>query len=70
MQEHKFALGQSVRSLGISLPSLYGPPAVLMPAGSYDIVRLLPLAQGRPQYRIRSARDGHERVVMEDDLCV
>jgi hypothetical protein len=70
MREHKFTLGQSVRSLGVSLPSLYGPPAVLMPAGSYHIVRQLPPLQGRPQYRIRSAGDGHERVVVEDDLCL
>ena len=69
MQEHKFAAGESVRSPGTTSPSLYGRNVVLVPAGSYDIVRQLPPLEGRPQYRVRSAIDGHERVVVEDDLC-
>lgn len=69
MQEHKFALGQSVSSLGTTVATLYGPDMVLMPAGAYSIVRQMPPLQGRPQYRIRSVADGHERVVVEGDLC-
>jgi hypothetical protein len=32
-------------------------------------VRLLPFERGSPQYRIKSLRDGHERVVIESDIA-
>ena len=70
MQEHKFIAGQSVRSLGTTSTSLYGRNIVLMPAGIYDIVRTMPMLAGKLQYRVRSSSDGHERVVVEDDLCL
>ena len=36
--------------------------------GQYKIVRLLPENGGEPQYRIKSEREPHERVVKESDL--
>lgn len=36
--------------------------------GRFEIVRLLPVEHGNCQYRIRSAMDGHERVVQESEL--
>ena len=36
--------------------------------GSYAVVRLLPNDGSDREYRVRSARDGHERVVRESQL--
>lgn len=61
MTSHKFALGQEVefaanrRDLGI-------------PPGVYRIVRQLPAEGNDWQYRVRNARDGHERVTHESEL--
>jgi hypothetical protein len=68
MHEHKFAVGESVRSAGSTVPSLYGQPMVMMPAGAYQIVRQMPALDGRAQYHVRSVGDGHVRAVVESDL--
>jgi hypothetical protein len=39
-------------------------------AEQFEVVRLLPPANGDFQYRIRSTRDGHERIVVESELSV
>jgi len=36
----------------------------------FEVVRLLPAANGDFQYRVKSTRDGHERVVLESELSV
>ena len=36
--------------------------------GTYTVVRLLPNDGSDREYRVRSARDGHERVVRESQL--
>ena len=36
--------------------------------GSYEVVRQLPYGEGEFQYRIKSAREQHERVVKESEL--
>jgi len=36
--------------------------------GEFRVVRPLPDDGGEPQYRIKSAREPHERVVKESDL--
>ena len=60
MSEHKFAVGQIVEfSPGWSDKSLRGP---------YTIVRLFPKVGNSLQYRIRSKRDGHERMTSEEQL--
>ena len=61
MKTHKFAVGQTVR---------FSPGAQSSATlrGSYKIVRLLPAEANDYQYRVKSALDGHERVVKESQL--
>jgi len=43
--------------------------ASLIPPGRYKIIRLMPpTVAGNNQYRIKSLKDGHERLVTESDL--
>jgi hypothetical protein len=58
MPYHRYKLGQTVEAL----------PGALIPRGPFVIVRLLPLAGGEPQYRVRSTADGIERVVLESQI--
>jgi len=39
-----------------------------LPSGAYTVVRLLPIEGLDIRYRVRNARDGHERVVFEGQL--
>ena len=59
MAAHKFKVGQLV--------TIYSKRHAVW-AESFEIVRLLPHQDGEPQYRVRSTRDGHERVVFESEL--
>ena len=61
MSDHKFAVGQNVE---------FSPdwPIDDTTKGQYTIVRLYPKTDNTPQYRIKSQRDGHERMVTEDRL--
>jgi hypothetical protein len=61
MQSRKFAVGQHV----ILKQSAFHRT----PTDPFEIVRLLPFERGSPQYRIKSRRDGHERVVTESDIA-
>jgi hypothetical protein len=63
MPIHKFRVGQEV---------LFSPNAQDFQRlrGSYTIVRLLPSETRDQQYRVKSVRDGHERVVLESQLQV
>ncbi len=36
--------------------------------GDYKVLRELPETGGEPQYRVKSGREAHERVVNESDL--
>ncbi len=59
---HKFAIGQSV----VFTSHL---PGSVTPAGRYEVIRQLPVdMRGEPQYRIKSLRETHERVVRESQL--
>jgi len=60
MQVHKYKTGQTV--------TITPNRARATPRGPFKIVRPMPAEHGRNQYRVRSAMDGHERVVMESDL--
>jgi len=61
MSEHKFRIGQAVEIV----PSRrFDRPT----GGRYTIVRLLPAESNMPQYRIRNATDGRERVVHEGEI--
>jgi hypothetical protein len=61
MPYHRFKVAQTVVA-----PS--GGPGAVIPRGPLVIVRLLPLADGEPQYRVRSEADGHDRVVLERQI--
>ena len=61
MAAHKFKVGQRV-TLHSKRHGVF--------AEQFEVVRLLPFAVGGFQYRIRSTRDGHERVVFESELSV
>jgi hypothetical protein len=61
MSEHKFRVGQAVEYFASRrFDRLAG--------GSYTVVRLLPLDGNAPQYRIKSALDGRERMVHESEI--
>ena len=69
MSAHRFKSGQAVT---VAAPSKDGPPAARIgatPSGRYHVVRPLPRERGINYYRIKSDRDGHERVVMESELA-
>ena len=68
MQEHRFAVGQRVRSAGAGDSGFFGRPTMVMPPGDYEIVRHMPAIRNAWQYRVRSVLDGHERMVIETDL--
>ena len=55
MTTYKFKTGQTVAM-------------VTGPRGQFKIVRPLPEERGINLYRIKSATDGHERVVMEGEI--
>jgi hypothetical protein len=60
MAAHKYKMGQQV----IYYPpknSLFGP-------SKYKILRLLPIEDGEPKYRIKSATEDFERVATETQL--
>ncbi len=61
MPYHRFAVGQTVVA-----PS--GVRDALIPPGPYVIVRLLPPVGSEPHYRVKSAADGHERAVLEEQI--
>ena len=59
---HTFQVGQVVRAIG----RFYDRTGQ---EGVYEIVRLLrPDTDGVPKYRIRSAAQGKERVVMQQEI--
>ena len=61
MPHHSFAVGQMLEFD----PGKFDGTAA---RGSYAVVRLLPNDGSDREYRVRSARDGHERVVRESQL--
>jgi len=61
MMTHRFRLGQKVQLTG-------GFPRRFAAMGQYEIVRQLPNNGDEFQYRIKSTREPHERVVKESEL--
>ena len=61
MAYHKFKVGQTVNIIPNRLDRQ-------LPSGAYTILRLLPIEGLDIRYRVRNARDGHERVVFEGQL--
>jgi hypothetical protein len=62
MSPHKFVVGEMVDFLP-------GPGDANVPRGKYRIQRLQPSETREPQYRVKHAVDGHERVVSESNLA-
>lgn len=63
MPARKFAVGQSVR---------FSPDRHQQQESRserFKVTRLLPEADNQWQYRVKCERDGHERVVREDQLA-
>jgi hypothetical protein len=61
MPLHSFAVGQTIEFD----PGKFGETAA---RGIYTVVRPLPNDGSDREYRVRNARDGHERVVRESQL--
>jgi hypothetical protein len=59
---HKFKIGQTVDLI----PSTFRSAA----KGSYEIVGLRPVEDGKTEYRVKSRSEAHERVVAESDLIL
>lgn len=66
METHRYRVGQTVRFAGSSASRLIGE----RPSGNFRVVRLLPEYEGANQYRIESTSDGHQRVVVENELIL
>jgi len=60
MIAHKFKVGQVVGARTTLLANT--------PPGPYEIMRLLPPTGMINQYRVKSLKNGHERVIREDDM--
>ena len=61
MPRHRFEMGQKVM-----VPA--AGPHTLVLRGPYVVVRLLPIQDGEPGYRVHSEVDGHERALMESQI--
>ena len=61
MTYHKFKVGQTVNLIPNRLDRH-------LPSGAYTVLRLLPIEGLDIRYRVKNARDGHERVVLEGQL--
>lgn len=59
MAQHKYKVGDLV-TLARSV--------VKLPAGPYEVIRLLPADSPEPTYRIKSKSETHERVVREYEI--
>lgn len=60
LQIQKYKVGQSVEFAASDRRP--------KPLGSFTIVRVMPSERGVQQYRVKSAMDGHERMVLENEL--
>ena len=66
MDPHKYRVGQTVRFTKTTLGGGIGAT----PSGYSRVLRLLPDAQGRNQYRVESTSDGHQRVAVETEIAL
>ncbi len=63
MRSHRFRVGQVVDARK--------DPGGDRPTGPYEVVRLMPpTVAGTYQYQVKSLQNGHQRVVLENDLFV
>lgn len=65
MHTHRYQVGQTVRFVKATQSrGIAGTPS-----GSFKVVGLLPDLHGNNQYRVESASDGHQRVVVETEIA-
>ena len=62
MEQYKFKAGQSVE--------LRGRAGAWLPSGLFNVVRTLPSDGRQNQYRLKSVKDGHERVATEGEIVL
>jgi hypothetical protein len=62
MVRHKYTIGQEVEFLP-------GRMDFNIPRGTYRILRQLPVEANTCQYRVKNLRDGHERIMNENQLA-
>jgi hypothetical protein len=60
MVAHKYRVGQVVTARANMFR--------ITPPGPFEVVRLLPPTGMANPYRVKSLKNGHERVVLEDDI--
>lgn len=60
-EPHKYRVGDMVTMSASVLRPLAGPQ-------EFEVLRLLPERDGELQYRVKTAGEGHERVVRESEL--
>jgi hypothetical protein len=63
MAMHKFKLGRSV----FLQATIFNRDA---PRGAYEVTKQLPERDGQLEYRVKSSREPHERVVRESELSL
>jgi hypothetical protein len=62
MEQYKFMAGQAVE--------LRGRSGAWLPSGLFNVERTLPSDGHQNQYRLKSVKDGHERVATEGELVL
>ena len=62
MAQYKFKAGQAVQ--------LRGRAGAWLPSGLFNVVRTLPSDGRQNQYRLKSVKDGHERVATEGEIVL
>ncbi|HWK46480.1 MAG TPA: hypothetical protein VNT30_17295 [Stellaceae bacterium] len=60
MSEHKYKSGQTVQ--------IDGGARGYIPVGAYKVVSPMPSNGTEVQYRVKSVKDGHERVVQQSQI--
>jgi hypothetical protein len=63
MATNKFKLGQTV----FLRPTIFSRDAA---RGAYEVTKQLPERDGQFEYRVKSSREPHERVVRESELSL
>jgi hypothetical protein len=63
MATHKFKLRQTV----FLQPTIFNRDA---PRGAFEVIKQLPERDGQFEYRIKSSREPHERVVRESEISL
>ncbi|WP_439598318.1 hypothetical protein [Falsiroseomonas sp.] len=61
LPQHRYAVGQRIQFI----PGRFDGSA---PSGAYTVLRQLPNDAADREYRVKNARDGHERIIRESQM--